>query len=60
MELDIVMDPETPLWKAHDISEQLQDKIEALPNIERAFVHVDYETVHYPVRLRLSNFLSFS
>lgn len=51
MELDIVMDPNTPLWKAHNISEQLQNKIEALPNVERAFVHVDYETSHRPVRL---------
>lgn len=24
VELDIVMDPETPLWKAHDISQALQ------------------------------------
>lgn len=44
------MDPKTPLWKAHDISEHLQSKIEALPQIERAFVHVDYETSHQPVR----------
>ncbi|KAJ3994960.1 CDF-like metal transporter, partial [Lentinula boryana] len=51
VEVDIVMDPKTPLWKAHDISEHLQGKIEALPNIERAFVHVDYETSHQPVRL---------
>ncbi|KAJ3722003.1 CDF-like metal transporter [Lentinula raphanica] len=48
VEVDIVMDPNTPLWKAHDISEHLQSKIEALPNIERAFVHVDYETSHQP------------
>ena len=44
------MDENTPLWKAHDLSQQLQDKIEVLPNVERAFVHVDYETSHYPVR----------
>ncbi|GAV99852.1 cdf-like metal transporter [Lentinula edodes] len=48
VEVDIVMDPKTPLWKAHDISEHLQSKIEALPQIERAFVHVDYETSHQP------------
>ncbi|KAJ4485569.1 CDF-like metal transporter [Lentinula aciculospora] len=48
VEVDIVMDPKTPLWKAHDISERLQCKIEALPKIERAFVHVDYETSHQP------------
>ncbi|KAF8347078.1 CDF-like metal transporter [Amanita rubescens] len=49
VEIDIVMDANTPLWKAHDISQQLQDKIEVLPNVERAFVHVDHETSHIPV-----------
>ena len=44
------MDANTPLWKAHDISQQLQDKIEVLPNVGRAFVHVDHETTHTPVR----------
>ncbi|KAJ2915923.1 hypothetical protein MD484_g4471, partial [Candolleomyces efflorescens] len=48
VEIDIVMDADTPLWKAHDLSQQLQDKIEVLPNVERAFVHVDYETTHQP------------
>ncbi|KAA1471452.1 CDF-like metal transporter [Dentipellis sp. KUC8613] len=48
VEVDIVMDANTPLWKAHDISQQLQDKIEVLPNVERAFVHVDHETTHTP------------
>jgi len=48
VEVDIVMDANTPLWKAHDISQQLQDKIEDLPNVERAFVHVDHEWTHAP------------
>ena len=43
------MDASTPLWKAHDLSQKLQDTIEILPNVERAFVHVDYETTHTPV-----------
>ncbi|KAH9948224.1 CDF manganese transporter [Amylocystis lapponica] len=51
VEIDVVMDGSTPLWKAHDISQQLQDKIEVLPHVERAFVHVDHETTHAPVRL---------
>ena len=51
MELDIVMNADTPLWKAHDVGERLQDKIEALPGVERAFVHVDHETSHAPVRV---------
>lgn len=45
----MVMNADTPLWKAHDISQQLQDKIEVLPSVERAFVHVDHETSHVPV-----------
>lgn len=49
VEVDIVMAAETPLWKTHDVSQQMQDKIELLPNVERAFVHVDYETSHTPV-----------
>ncbi|KAF8167538.1 CDF-like metal transporter [Crassisporium funariophilum] len=48
VEIDIVMDGNTPLWKAHDISQKLQDKIEVLPNVERAFVHVDHEWTHVP------------
>ena len=44
------MDGNTPLWKAHDISQKLQDKIEVLPNVERAFVHVDHEWTHVPVK----------
>ena len=50
MEIDVVMDASTPLWKAHDLSQSLQDKIEVLPNVGRAFVHVNHETTHYPVR----------
>ncbi|SJL15786.1 related to cation diffusion facilitator 10 [Armillaria ostoyae] len=54
VEIDIVMDATTPLYKAHDVSQQLQDRIEELPNVERAFVHVDYETTHTPEHRRLS------
>ncbi|KAF9356045.1 hypothetical protein BGX26_005808 [Mortierella sp. AD094] len=48
VEVDVVMAPDTPLIESHDISEGLQIKLEALPNVERAFVHVDYETSHAP------------
>ncbi|GBC06937.1 hypothetical protein RclHR1_07150007 [Rhizophagus clarus] len=48
VEVDIVMDRETPLWESHDIGESLQVKLEKLVNVERAFVHVDYETSHKP------------
>ncbi|CAG8552781.1 3352_t:CDS:2 [Acaulospora morrowiae] len=48
VEVDIVMDKNTPLWESHDIGESLQIKLEKLENVERAFVHVDYETSHKP------------
>ncbi|CDW56185.1 cation efflux family protein [Trichuris trichiura] len=48
VEVHIVLDENTSLKKAHDISEPLQQKIERLPFVERAFVHVDYECCHRP------------
>ncbi|KAJ7610841.1 CDF-like metal transporter [Roridomyces roridus] len=53
VEVDVVMDADTPLWKAHDLSQALQDRLENLPNVERAFVHVDYETTHTPEHRKL-------
>lgn len=47
-EVDIVMDPSASLQKTHDIAEELQLKLESLPDVERAYVHVDYETTHKP------------
>jgi len=51
-ELDIVLDPDMPLQKAHDIGESLQNKLEAIDSIERAFVHLDYEWDHKPEHSR--------
>lgn len=48
VEVDVVMDPMNTLKRCHDISEDLQDKLESLPNVDRAFVHIDYETTHRP------------
>ena len=47
-EVDLVLPGEMTLRDAHDIGESLQEKIESLPEIERAFVHLDYETNHRP------------
>ncbi|KAK3358265.1 hypothetical protein B0T24DRAFT_625369 [Lasiosphaeria ovina] len=47
-EVDIVMDPDASLLETHDIAEELQFKLESLPDVERAYVHVDYETTHKP------------
>ncbi|OAG01923.1 cation diffusion facilitator 1 [Paraphaeosphaeria sporulosa] len=48
VEVDIVMDPEETLQSTHDVAEALQIKLESLPDVERAYVHVDYETDHAP------------
>ena len=47
-EVDIVLDENMPLREAHDIGEDLQMKIEALPVVQRAYVHLDYEWEHKP------------
>ncbi|CAL5343332.1 hypothetical protein CsSME_00028220 [Camellia sinensis var. sinensis] len=48
VEVDIVLPASMPLQEAHDIGEALQEKLELLPEIERAFVHLDYEYTHKP------------
>ncbi|XP_035539547.1 metal tolerance protein 11-like isoform X1 [Juglans regia] len=48
VEVDIVLPAGMPLQEAHDIGESLQEKLELLPEIERAFVHLDYEYTHKP------------
>ncbi|XP_065012041.1 metal tolerance protein 7-like isoform X2 [Musa acuminata AAA Group] len=47
-EVDIVLPADMPLSQAHDIGESLQEKLEQIPEIERAFVHVDFEFTHRP------------
>jgi divalent metal cation (Fe/Co/Zn/Cd) transporter len=51
VEVDIVLPPEMPLWRAHDIAQDLQDQIEALPDVDRCFIHVDHEVEHKPASL---------
>ncbi|KAG6605352.1 Metal tolerance protein 9, partial [Cucurbita argyrosperma subsp. sororia] len=48
VEVDIVLPGETSLSQAHDIGETLQDKLEQLDEVDRAFVHVDHEFIHKP------------
>eukprot|EP00123_Amoebidium_parasiticum_P003396 comp146874_c0_seq1/m.49282 comp146874_c0_seq1/g.49282 ORF comp146874_c0_seq1/g.49282 comp146874_c0_seq1/m.49282 type:complete len:178 (-) comp146874_c0_seq1:572-1105(-) len=45
-EVDIVVSPSQGLEVAHDIAETLQLKYESLEEIERAFVHIDFEIYH--------------
>jgi hypothetical protein len=40
------MDEEMPLKVTHDVSQTLQRKLEGLADVERAYVHVDYEDEH--------------
>ncbi|KAF9870826.1 cation efflux family protein [Colletotrichum karsti] len=47
-EVDIVMGRENTLAETHDVAEALQVKLESLPDVERAYVHIDYETTHKP------------
>ncbi|KAH6688259.1 hypothetical protein F5X68DRAFT_168047 [Plectosphaerella plurivora] len=46
VEVDIVMNEDTPLRISHDVAQGLQRKFEGLGDVERAFVHVDYEDEH--------------
>ena len=48
VEVDVVMDPGETLRATHDVAEELQVKLESLPDVERAYVHIDYETSHKP------------
>lgn len=42
VEVDIVMAPDRTLREVHDVSQELQDKLESVEGFARAFVHVDY------------------
>ncbi len=46
VEIDVVMDENLPLRVTHDVGQTLQRKLEGLADVERAFVHVDYENTH--------------
>eukprot|EP01123_Difflugia_compressa_P015612 TRINITY_DN887_c1_g1_i2.p1 TRINITY_DN887_c1_g1~~TRINITY_DN887_c1_g1_i2.p1 ORF type:complete len:381 (+),score=48.28 TRINITY_DN887_c1_g1_i2:152-1144(+) len=46
VELDILLPEDMSLKEAHNIGESLQIKLEKLPDIERAYVHLDWEIDH--------------
>ncbi|CAF1135380.1 unnamed protein product [Adineta steineri] len=46
--VDIGLPGTMQIQEAHDIGNNLQIKLESLPEIERAFVHIDYEFNHKP------------
>jgi len=48
VEVDIVLPHDMSLREAHDIGQELQDLIEQLEDVERCFVHLDWENDHAP------------
>ena len=46
VECDVGLDENMPLKTAHDVGENLQRRLEALTDVERAFVHLDTEFEH--------------
>jgi cation diffusion facilitator family transporter len=47
VELEVVLPPTMTLEMTHDIGMELQHKIEAFDEVERAFVHIDYQERDY-------------
>jgi len=47
-EVDIGLPGSMPLAMAHDIGMDLQNQLETISDIERAFVHLDFEFSHMP------------
>jgi len=43
VEVELIMDRQTPLEISHDVGMHLQDQIERMDECERCFVHVDYQ-----------------
>ena len=48
VEAHIVLPSDMNLCEAHDIGESLQNKLESYTEVERAFVHIDYDFEHHP------------
>lgn len=48
VEVDIVLPWDMILREAHEIGESLQQRLESMPGVERAFVHLDFEFTHSP------------
>ena len=47
VELEVVLPRDTLLEESHDLGMDLQYEIEAMEEVERCFVHIDYETRPY-------------
>jgi cation diffusion facilitator family transporter len=48
VEIHVVLDEQLPLRVAHDVGEKLEVMVEKLEEVDRCFVHMDYEYEHSP------------
>lgn len=48
VEVEIILSGSMPLAIAHDVGEELQRQLQKVSNVERAFVHLDFEITHVP------------
>ena len=48
VEVDVVLDEGMTLRDSHDLGESLQYVLESVPNVDRAFVHLDYARYNLP------------
>jgi|SRR6218665_1276834 len=48
VEIHIVLPENMNVLEAHNIAEALQNRLERVYEVERAFVHIDYEVTHDP------------
>jgi divalent metal cation (Fe/Co/Zn/Cd) transporter len=48
VEVEIILPENMTVKDSHDLSERLLHKLERLPEVDRAFVHIDYEWDHDP------------
>ncbi|XWS10576.1 hypothetical protein CRYUN_Cryun38cG0008100 [Craigia yunnanensis] len=48
VEVHIVLPEDMSLGQAHNIGQALEHKLVQLPEVERAFVHVDFDIIHPP------------
>ena len=51
VEVDVVLDEGTSLRDSHDLGESLQYVLESVPNVDRAFVHLDYAGWNLPTHM---------
>ena len=51
VEVDIILDEDMSLRDSHDLGESLQYMLESVPNVDRAFVHLDYDTYNLPTHM---------